>query len=99
MLSTQNIRVRLTPCHRGVSLATHSSTGPRLLIGKNEPEKRKSGISPSRKISPNLSGPSTWALNANVQVANAMPTSSVDSQASTGPHQVANTPNGAITRK
>ena len=39
------------------------------------------------------------ALKANVHVAKAMPTSIVESQARTVPHQVANTPNGASTRK
>jgi hypothetical protein len=41
----------------------------------------------------------TWALNAKVQVANAIPTSIVANHARIGPHQVAKTPNGAITRK
>ena len=51
--STQNIRDRFTPCHSGVSLATKAPTSPRLPTGKNAPENKNSGKTPSRKSSPN----------------------------------------------
>ena len=41
-----------------------------MLIGKKAPENRNIGISPSRKTSPNDSGPWTWALKAKVSVPN-----------------------------
>jgi hypothetical protein len=97
--SRQSIRVRFTPCHSGVSRATDSSAVPRLLIGKKDPEKRKSGTRPSRKIRPNEASLRTYALKAKVHTANAIPTNIVTSQATTGPHQDSKTPNGAITRK
>ena len=46
--SSANIRERLTPCHSGVSRATQEPTSPRLVTGKNAPEKRNSGNTPSR---------------------------------------------------
>ena len=51
-VSRQNIRESETPCHSGVSRAIHSSTGPRLLIGKKAPEKRVSGMTPRRNSRP-----------------------------------------------
>src|SRR4051794_21596663 len=98
-VSRQSIRVRLTPCHSGVSLATTSPTVPRLLIGKNEPEKRNRGTSPSRKIRPNDASLRTWALNANVQAAKAIPVSIVANHARIGPHHDPKTPKGAINTK
>ena len=72
-------------------------TGPRLLTGKNAPEKRVSGITPSRKITPNASSDLTRTAMPITTVAKAMPVSSWTPKARNGPHQHSKTPNGAST--
>ena len=45
-------RVRSTPCHRGVTLASDSMRGSGWRSGRNAPENRNIGIIPSRKTRP-----------------------------------------------
>ena len=94
-----SIRVRSTPCHSGVTFASVSIHGSRLAIGKNAPEKRKSGIIPSRKTSEKALSSLSPAEKAKIGAAKARPTRSWTGKASTAPHTVAKTPNGAITTR
>ncbi|MCW2827521.1 MAG: hypothetical protein JWQ67_1137, partial [Marmoricola sp.] len=64
-----SIRVRSTPCHSGVSRANHSIATLRLVIGKNAPENRKSGIMPRRKTSENALSSFIAAVSAKIGVA------------------------------
>jgi len=49
-------RVSSTPCQSGDSQAIGWRSGGRFEIGKNVPEKRKSGVMPNRKTALNFSG-------------------------------------------
>ena len=79
--------------------ANHSITGLRLVIGKNAPENRNSGIIPRRKTRENALSSFIAALSAKTGVANASPMSSWTKKASSTPHHDANTPNRDITAR
>ncbi len=93
------MRVRSTPCHNGVTRANHSIPTLRLVIGKNAPENRKSGIIPSRNTSENALSSFIAEVSAKIGVAKASPRSSWAKNARTTPPTVANTPNDDITER
>ena len=83
---------------RGQPWPATPSTGSRLLIGKNAPENRNSGIMPSRKTSANTLSSFIAAVSA-IDRASRRPARSAAARRTRRPrpdHEV-NTPNGAIT--
>src|SRR6476620_7455970 len=80
---SDNARVNATPWNSGVNQASTWSAAGSVLIGKNVPENRNSGVIPNRKIVAKRFGVFCVAANAAIGQANAIPVRTAAGIAST----------------